>query len=97
MKADIGHGFYNVGTGERTSIGELAQMVIELTGSPHGIHHEPAGLTFVKNRIGCPEKARAEIGFDAEVELPDGLRELIDWRANHKEAVEQRRRKAGIA
>ncbi len=97
MKADIGHGYYNVGTGERTSIGELAQMLIELTGSPHGIRQEPAGLTFVKNRIGCPAKAKAEIGFEAEIELPDGLRELIEWRDGHKQAVDERRRKAGIA
>lgn len=97
MKSDIAHGYYNVGTGERTSIGELAQMLIELTVSPHGIRKEPAGLTFVKNRIGCPIKACDEIGFTANVELEDGLRALIDWRNSHKEAVAERRRKVGLA
>lgn len=97
LKADVPHGFYNVGTGTRTSIAELAQLLIELTGSPHGIRHEPAGLTFVKNRIGCPEKAARDLSFRAATELADGLQALIAWRDSHKEAVAARRRKAGLA
>ena len=50
MKADTTDRFYNVGTGVRTSIQELAELVLEITGSDVGIRYEPAGLTFVKNR-----------------------------------------------
>jgi UDP-glucose 4-epimerase len=94
MKADTADEFYNVGTGERTTVLELAQKLVALTGDTSEIKFEPAGLTFVKNRIGSPDKAASEIGFKATVSLEDGLRALIDWRATHKREVELRR-KAG--
>jgi len=94
MKSDAVDSFYNVGTGKRTTIKELAEMVLHLTGSNQGIQYEPGGMTFVKNRIGCPKRARAEIGFDAGVELEQGLRRLVEWRAAHKEEVDSRRLRA---
>ena len=94
MQADTVDRFYNVGTGSRTSIKELAEMLLRLTGSTAGMRQEPAGLTFVKNRIGCPKQASAEIGFTADVGLEDGLRALIEWRDAHKGEVEMRRLKA---
>lgn len=92
MKADTVDEYYNVGTGVRTSIKELSELVVELTGGQSQIVYEPGGLTFVKNRIGSPDKARQQIGFEAHVPLRDGLQSLIDWRAMHKEAVDSRRR-----
>ncbi len=69
-------------------------MLLRLTGSTAGMRQEPAGLTFVKNRIGCPKQASSEIGFTADVGLDEGLRALIDWRDALKGEVEQRRLKA---
>jgi UDP-glucose 4-epimerase len=85
-----------VGTGIRTTIKELAEHILELTGSEQKIQYEPGGMTFVKNRIGSPKKAEDEIGFKAHVGLRDGLERLIAWRNNHKEEVAQRRREARI-
>jgi UDP-glucose 4-epimerase len=96
MKADTTDEFYNVGRGIRTTIKELAELLLEITGTNIEIQYEPAGMTFVKNRIGCPIKAKKEIGFEAKIELRQGLIYLIEWRKNHKAEVEQRRRKAGI-
>ncbi len=91
MKAEADGRFYNVGTGVRTSIRELADLVLALTGSDVGIRKEPAGLTFVKNRIGSTERATAEIGFEAKIELEEGLRALIEWRRDHQAQVERSR------
>lgn len=96
MKADSSDRFYNVGTGIRTTIKELTEMLLELTGSNQQIQYEPGGLTFVKNRVGCPKRAEAEIGFRAQTDLRQGLRSLIEWRAGHQEEVARRRREAGI-
>jgi UDP-glucose 4-epimerase len=96
MKADTTDNFYNVGMGVRTTIKELAGMILDVTGSSLKIHYEPGGTTFVKNRVGCPKKAEAEIGFKAQVGLREGLAKLIEWRNSHKEAVAQRRRAAGL-
>ena len=95
MKAETVDDFYNVGTGTRTSILELTEAIARITGSTAGIRHEPEGQTFVKNRIGSPEKAREGIGFQATVDLEEGLRELIEWRATHKAEVEMRQARGG--
>ena len=94
MKAQTVDQFYNVGTGIRTSIKELAEMILKITGSNLSVQYEPAGLTFVKNRIGCPKKALNQIGFKARINLEDGLKQLIEWRKNHIDQVEMRRLKA---
>ncbi|MBF0267960.1 MAG: NAD-dependent epimerase/dehydratase family protein [Alphaproteobacteria bacterium] len=94
MKAESVDRFYNVGTGKRTSIKELGELLLRITGSSAGITYNPGGLTFVKNRIGCPKQASKEIGFDAKVGLEEGLERLIEWRSAHKEEVVARRAKA---
>ncbi len=96
MKADTTDEFYNVGTGIRTSIKELAELILEVTGSDLEIQYEPGGMTFVKNRIGCPIKAREQIGFEGKIQLREGLEDLIEWRNTHKSEVERRRQDVGL-
>jgi UDP-glucose 4-epimerase len=97
MKSSATDENYNVGTGIRTSLKELAELILEATGCNEPINYAPRSeATLVKNRIGCPKKAAAEIGFTAEVDLANGLQRLIDWRANHKAEVERRRRDVGL-
>lgn len=97
MKANTTDRFYNVGTGTRTSLKELAEMLVRLTGCKQPIRYAPRSqATLVRNRIGSPERARTEIGFGARVPLEQGLRDLIAWRKAHIEQVAQRRAVAGI-
>jgi len=84
IKADAKDRFYNVGTGRRTTIRDLAELLIRITGTNQGLAFAPAGQTFVRNRVGCPKRAAAEIGFRASVGLEEGLRRLIDWRTAHR-------------
>ena len=98
MKADTVDSFYNVGTGRRTSLRELAEMLIQLTGCSKPIQYAPRSqATLVRNRIGSPKKASEEIGFTATIDLLDGLNRLIEWRNNHKAEVEARRYAVGLA
>ena len=96
MKADTTDRFYNVGCGVKTTIKELTELILEVTGSDLEIQYEPGGTTFVKNRVGCPKKAEQEIAFKARVDLREGLERLIGWRNAHKGEVERRRQEAGI-
>ncbi|MDR1012250.1 MAG: NAD-dependent epimerase/dehydratase family protein [Coxiellaceae bacterium] len=96
MKASTVDQFYNVGTGIRTTIKELAEMILKITDSNLSIQYEPNGLTFVKNRIGCPRKAITEIGFNAETKLSDGLKQLIEWRKKYTDEVKMRRKKVKL-
>ena len=84
MTSDVVDRFYNVGTGVRTSIKELVDMILTLTQFRQAPRYEPGGLTFVKNRIGSPERAAADLGFKSRVELREGLQKLIAWRSEHK-------------
>jgi UDP-glucose 4-epimerase len=98
MKADTVDSFYNVGTGKRTPLKELAELLLNLTGSERPINYAPRSeATLVRNRIGSPKKATKEIDFTAKVGLRDGLQRLIDWRAAHKAEVGARRRAVGLA
>ncbi len=85
MRADVNDRVYNVCTGQQTSIVEVAQLLIELTGQDVGIEFRPEEMSFVRNRIGDPANALADLGFVAELDLSDGLRELIEWRRLHQE------------
>lgn len=96
MKADTTDRHYNVGTGTRTSLKELAELLIEITGCTMPISYAPRSqATLVRNRIGSPVRATAEIGFTSRLNLRDGLKQLIAWRSNHKAEVEARRRAIG--
>lgn len=97
MKADTTDRFYNVGTGKRTSLKELAELLLKLTGCEKPINYAPRSqATLVRNRIGCPKLASSEIGFTARLDLKEGIKRLIEWRANHKAEVESRRRAVGL-
>lgn len=97
LKSDVPFGFYNVGRGIKTSIKELTELILKITGSDLPIQYEPAGQTFVTNRVGEPTSAELDLGFRWTVDLEEGLRRLIEWRKSHIEEVEKRRRKAGVA
>jgi UDP-glucose 4-epimerase len=97
MQAEATDRFYNVGTGKRTSLKELAEMLISLTGSSEPINYAPRSTaTLVRNRIGDPSRAIEEIDFTAEIELREGLEKIIAWRAAHKGEVEARRQAMGV-
>ena len=97
MKSDATNEFYNVGTGKRTTLKELAEKLLNLTGCNKEIKYaERSQATLVRNRIGSPTKATAEIGFTANIDLDDGLTRLIEWRASHKSEVEARRKAVGL-
>ena len=95
IKAETVDRFYNVGTGKRTSLKELAETLLHLTGSNHPISYAPRSqATLVRNRIGSPKRAKAEIGFEAKIGLEEGLRRLIAWRKAHIAEVASRRARA---
>ncbi len=94
MKSEATDEFFNVCTGQQTSILELAKKLLDMTGSDLELSFQEADQMFVKNRIGCPQKAKEMMSFEASMKLDEGLKKLIEWRNSHKEAVDRRRNSA---
>ncbi len=83
-KSDATDRFYNVGRGVGTTVRELVELLLKLTGSSLEIQYEPAGETFVTQRIGSTERAKRDLGFEATTELTEGLLRLMAWRRGQK-------------
>jgi UDP-glucose 4-epimerase len=70
----------NVGVGRKTTIRELVEMLLELTGSDLEPEYRPEEQMFVTHRVGSTEKAERLLGFTAQVPLEEGLRSVVEWR-----------------
>jgi UDP-glucose 4-epimerase len=81
MSSDVTDEAFNIATGVKTSINTLVQTILKITGTAIQPEYKPAGQTFVTDRVGDPVKARQLLGFSAQTSLPQGLAELIAWRA----------------
>ena len=74
---------FNIGNPRSAvTIFDLAQRVKRLTGCPGDIVFAPLDYVDVELRIPNVTKAREEIGFEAQVELDDGLLKTIAWYRN---------------
>ena len=80
MKADCADEFFNIGMGIGTTINELVEMLLELTGSSLKPEYHPQTQSFVTQRIGSTEKAERLLGFKAKTPLLEGLRHVVEWR-----------------
>jgi len=84
MKADCVDEFFNIGMGIGTTINELVDMLLELTGSNLKPEYRPQAQSFVTHRVGSTEKAGNLLGFKAHTKLLDGLREVVQWRLKNQ-------------
>jgi UDP-glucose 4-epimerase len=83
----IGQSF-NIGNPRSAvTIFDLAQRIKRITGCPGEIVFAPLEYVDVELRIPNVEKAREAIGFDAVVELDDGLERTIAWYRSRKPAL----------
>jgi UDP-glucose 4-epimerase len=71
---------FNVASGTETSLLELANLLIGVMGSSVSIEYGPErSVNKVPRRLADTSLAHERLGFDAEVDLEEGLRRLVDW------------------
>jgi dTDP-glucose 4,6-dehydratase len=77
----------NIGNPREYTVGEVARMVIELSGSESEIVYEPLPADDPKRR--CPEigRAREVLGWEPEVGAREGLKKTLEWFARRTEQV----------
>jgi UDP-glucose 4-epimerase len=69
-----GHaGVFNVGTGQETSVLELAEACQRVTGTTVDLQHEPARPGEIQRSVLDPKLAERELGFRAATPLAEGL------------------------
>jgi UDP-glucose 4-epimerase len=79
LEAAVGHAF-NIGNPRSTvTINDLAQRIKRLTGCPGALVFQELHYADVELRIPNVAKARELLGFEAEVDLDDGLARTIAW------------------
>ena len=91
MKAECADENFNIGMGIGTSINQLVQLLLELTGSALTIDYRPQAQSFVTHRIGSIDKAERLLGFRATIPLREGLQSVVDWRMQQRATSESAR------
>ncbi|GAB2756564.1 UDP-glucuronic acid decarboxylase family protein [Streptomyces bullii] len=81
----------NLGNPSERTVGELADLVLAVTGSRSGIAFRPLPVDDPARRRPVIERARERLGWSPRVTLEDGLRYTVAWfmnRVPHGERVE---------
>jgi len=82
----------NIGSGREISIGDLVQLLIEITGSQAEIVTDDARLRPAGSeveRLLCDNaRAREWTGWTPQVSLEEGLRRTSDWIAEHLDELD---------
>jgi UDP-glucose 4-epimerase len=87
LQADATDEFFNIGIGVRTTIKELVDLLLEITGSQLVPEYRPQEQMFVTHRVGSTNKAEELLGFRATVPLEVGLRSVVAWRQAQPEVL----------
>jgi UDP-glucose 4-epimerase len=89
LKGEAG-GVYNIASGVETSIAELAHMINELADNTTHIENAPArAWDRSGKRHGDPSKSMRELGFQASIMLPDGLKQTVSWTKENQALIKQ--------
>jgi nucleoside-diphosphate-sugar epimerase len=80
VNGDVLDDVFNIATGVETSLTDLALTLLKVMGSDLKPEHGPERkVSPVPRRLADTSKARRVLGFEAEIGLKQGLRELVQW------------------
>jgi UDP-glucose 4-epimerase len=70
---------FNVGTATETSVTQLAQTLIDVTGATISIEHEPARAGELQRSAVAIDRARDVLGWKPQFALDQGLLNTYEW------------------
>jgi UDP-glucose 4-epimerase len=86
VHADVTDVAFNVASGQETSLKDLALTLLRVMGSDLDVVHGPErSVNKVSRRLADTSAARDALGFEARVDLEEGLRRLVAWWAEHRD------------
>jgi UDP-glucose 4-epimerase len=84
-ESDATDAVFNIASGKETSLLGLASMLLRVMGSDLEVAHGPErGVNKVPRRLADTSAAREALGFEAEVDLEEGLTRLVEWWSVHR-------------
>lgn len=79
-EADVSDEVFNVACGVETSLSDLAYALMKVMGVNLELEYGPERkVNPVPRRLADTSKAKQMIGFEAQVQLEEGLRDLVAW------------------
>jgi UDP-glucose 4-epimerase len=69
---------YNIGSGRRMTINELAEKIIAITGSKSKVIHTPAKKGEAEHTLACIDKAKQGLGWEPKINIETGLKLYIN-------------------
>lgn len=79
-EADVTDAVFNVASGVETSLNELAETLLAVMGSELSVEYGPErAVNGVTRRLADTAAAREALGFSAEIDLEEGLTQLVEW------------------
>jgi UDP-glucose 4-epimerase len=84
MQSASSNEYYNIGTGIKTSIAALSDLLSAMHPNNIKARFEPGQRLFVRSRVGDIKKSQRQLNFTSEIQLNVGLREFIQWRSNQR-------------
>lgn len=90
LKSDVTDEVFNVASGVETNLRELAATLMKVMGADPSMTPEygpERKVNAVPRRLADTSKARELLGFEAEVDLEEGLSRLVDWWRANKDQV----------
>jgi UDP-glucose 4-epimerase len=80
MQSDVTDDVFNVACGVETSLNDLANTLLKVMGSNLKPEYGPERkVNAVSRRLADTSHAKKKIGFEAKVQLEEGLRRLVAW------------------
>jgi UDP-glucose 4-epimerase len=81
---------FNVASGVETSLAGLANELLAVMGSDLSVQFGPErAVNKVSRRLADTTQARERLGFEAQVDLSEGLTRLVDWWRAERESASQ--------
>lgn len=79
-QAPVTDAVFNVASGVETSLRDLAEALLEvMESSLQPEFAPPRRVNNVSRRLASTRRAKEMLGFEAQIDLRDGLRSLVDW------------------
>jgi nucleoside-diphosphate-sugar epimerase len=86
-EANVTDEVFNVASESETSLNQLAETLLRVMGSEQSIEYGPErSVNGVTRRLADTSAAKEALGFSAEIDLEEGLTQLVEWwRENRSE------------